>query len=201
VNVTVDMSDFGKLAALVNKMRPAGRAQMNRVGANAAAARVQRHIHGYAMGKHFSATTVGGSPTGHFEKGAAAITSSSSADSAEVVVPIPGIGRAFHDISLTTPTRFGKNYLTIAKHSASYGHTVSELKSRGWTIFRPGKKLCLLGYKQKGDKPVMLYTLAQAVKQRQDHSLLPSKAELAKTFAQAQKLEIERVMRKAGRKG
>jgi len=200
MNVTVDMSDFVKLTALLNQMRPAGRAQLNRVGANAATARVQRHIHGYAMGKHFSAADVGGKPTGHYEKGAAAITSSSSADRAEVVIPIPGISRAFHDIKLTTPTRFGKNYITIPKHAEAYGHTVTELKARGWKIFRPGKKLCLFGYRQKGDKPVMLYALAKDVKQPKDPRLLPSIKDLGKTFATAQKLEINRVLQKAGRK-
>jgi len=199
IAVKVDMSDFGKLRALMGRMRPAGRAQLNRVGANAVTARVQRHIHSYARGKHFSAASVGGTPTGHYEKGAAAITSSSSADQAEVVIPIPGISRAFHDIRLTTPTRYGKNFITIPKHREAYGHTVTELKTRGWTIFRPGKKQCLLGYKGKGMKPVMLYALAKAVKQPKDPSLLPPKAQLGETFAQAQKLEIERVLRKSGR--
>jgi len=199
ISVTVNTSDFGKLTALLNQMRPAGRARLNRVGANAATAKVQRHIHGYAIGKHFSAAAVGGIPTGHYEKGAAAITSSSSADKAEVVIPIPGISRAFHDINLKTPTKYGKNYLTIAKHRDSYGHTVTELKARGWKIFRPGKKLCLLGYRKKGDKPVMLYSLAKAVRQKQDPKLLPSMAEIAQTFTTAQKLEINRILKKAGR--
>jgi len=200
ISVTVNTGDFGKLTALMQKMGSAGRAQLNRVGANAAAAKVQRHIRSYAMGKHNSATLLGASPTGHYEKGSAAITSSSSAGHAEVVIPIPGIGRAYHDIRHTTPTKYGKNYLTIPKHRDAYGHTVPELKTRGWKIFRPGKKLCLLGYKNKGDKPVMLYTLAKAVKQPKDPRLLPSIEDLGKTFATAQKLEINRVLQKAGRK-
>jgi len=193
------MSDFGKLTALVHKMGPAGRAQLNRVGSNAAAAHVQRHIHSYARGKHFTATDLGAPRTGHFEKGAAAITSRSSADSAEVVIPIPGISRAFHDITITAPTKNGKKYVTIPKHSAAYGQTVEKLRARGWKIFRPGEKHCLLGYRQKGEKPVMLFTLAEAVNQRKDPRLLPTMHELGNTFARAQKAEIERVLRKAKR--
>ena len=197
MKITVNMTDFGKLAALMNKMRPAGRAQLNRVGANAAMARVQRHIHSYARGKHLTAATLGAPPTGHYEKGAAAITANSTADRAEVLIPIPGIGRAYHDIVITAPTRNGKRYVTIPKHRAAYGQTVEKLRARGWKIFRPGNKKVLLGYRHKGDEPVILFTLAEAVRQRRDPRLLPSQQDLGNTFAGAIKTEINRVLAKA----
>ena len=199
MNVTVQMTDFGKLAALLQKMRPAGRAQLNRVGANAAMAKVQRHIHSYARGKHFTAARLGAPQTGHYEKGAAAITSSASADSAEVRIPIPGISRAFHDIEITTPTRFGKRFVTIPQHREAYGHTVEQLRLRGWKIFRPGEKKILLGYLRKGDKPVILFTLAEAIHQRRDPRLLPTQLDLSRAFAAAVASEVSRVLRKAGR--
>lgn len=199
MNVTVQMTDFGKLAALMNKMRPAGRAQLNRVGAHAAMARVQRHIHGYAMARHFTAARLGAPQTGHYEKGAAAITSTATADRAEVSIPIPGIGRAYHDIVITTPTRNGKRFVTIPQHREAYGQTVEKLRLRGWKIFRPGEKKILLGYRRKGDQPVILFTLAEAVHQRQDPRLLPTQQDLANTFSGAVTAEINRVMRKAGR--
>lgn len=197
MNITVNMTDFGKLAALMNKMRPAGRAQLNRVGSNAVMARIQRHIHAYARGKHQTATTLGAPPTGHYEKGAAAITASASAERAEVLIPIPGIGRAYHDIVITTPTKNGKRYVTIPKHRDAYGQTVEKLRTRGWKIFRPGNKKVLLGYRHKGDKPVILFTLAEAVHQRRDQHLLPSQQDLGNTFAGAIKTEINRVLSKA----
>jgi len=200
ITVTIDTGDLGgKLRALANKMGAAGRAQLNRVGVNAAAAKVQRHIHGYAICKHFSADDLGAAPTGHYEKGAAAITANASADLAEVVIPIPGITRAFHDIRLSTPTRHGKNFITIPKHRDAYGQPVEKLRLRGWKIFRPGNKQCLLGYRQKGEKPVMLYALAKSVNQPQDTRLLPTRHDLANAFLTAQKLEIQRILRKAGR--
>lgn len=193
------MSDFGKVTALLRKVRPAGRAQLHRVGAHAAMVQVQRHIHRYAPGKHYTATSLGAKATGHYEKGAAAITSTATADRAEVSIPIPGIGRAYHDIVITTPTKNGKKYITIPKHGAAYGQTVEKLRLRGWTIFRPGDKKILLGYRQKGDEPVILFTLAEVVNQRQDPKLLPSQQDLGNTFAGAIRDEIIRVMRKAGR--
>jgi len=93
---------------------------------------------------------------------------------ADIIIPILGIGLAYHDIVLTTPTGKGKRYLTVPKHRAAYGHTAAELKMRGWKIFRPGTKECLLGYRQKGDKPEMLFALAEAVKKRMYPRLLPS---------------------------
>lgn len=199
MNVTVQMTDFGKLAALMNRMRPAGRTQLNRVGAHAAMVSVQRHIHRYAAGMHFTARRLGAPQTGHYEKGAAAITSNATADSAEVLIPIPGISRAYHDINLAAPTKNGKRYLTIPKHAAAYGHTVEGLRLRGWKIFRPGDKKILLGYRQKGEKPVILFTLAEVIHQRQDPRLMPSRQDLANTFAGAVTTEINRVLRKAGR--
>lgn len=199
MNLTVDMSEFGKISALLEKMRPVGRSQLNSVGVHAARVRIQRHIHRYATGKHFTATSLGGKATGHYEKGAAAITSSASADHAEVSIPIPGIGRAFHDIVITTPTKNGKKYVTIPKHGAAYGQTVEKLRMRGWKIFRPGDKKILLGYRHPGDEPVILFALAETIRQNQDSKLLPTLKEIGSTFAGAVRDEIERVMRKAGR--
>ena len=199
MNLTVNMSDFGKVSALLQKIRPAGSAKLNRVGAHAAMVRVQRHIQRYAMGKHFTATSLGAKATGHYEKGAADITSTATADRAEVLIPIPGIGRAYHDIVITTPTKNGKKYITIPKHGEAYGKTVEKLRARGWTIFRPGEKKILLGYRQKGDEPVILFTLAEVVSQKRDPKLLPTQQDLGNTFAGAVRDEIIRVMRKADR--
>jgi len=202
VNITVDMSDFGKLAALTAKMRPAGRSQLNRVGVYAAMATVKRHIHGYAMGKHFSATRLGASPTGHYEKGAAAISCNANADMAEVIIPIPGISRAYHDL-IIRPIR--ANRLTIPINAVSYGHTCSELKARGWKFFSPPKghehEDIIFGYRGKGKNRVVkpLYLTKTVVEQRKDPRLLPSKPELGRVFARSQADEIRRVMRKAGR--
>ena len=192
MNVKLEMKDFGKLAALMNALGPSNRQRLNAVGAKALEVKVRAHVARISASRHGSAGRLGASPTGHYRKGMRGIAGHATASGGEVVIPIAGISRAYHDITLTTPTSGGKKYLTIPKHAAAYGHTVPELKRRGWKIFRPGKKLCLLGYKRKGEKPVMLFSLAEAVHQRQDPSLLPSRAECAGIVARAMTDDINR---------
>ena len=192
MTVSIQMKDFGKLTALMNALGPSNRQRLNAVGAKALEVKVRGHVARISASRHGSAGRLGATPTGHYRKGMRGIAGHATAQGGEVVVPIAGISRAYHDITLTTPTKEGKKYLTIPKHAAAYGHTVPELKSRGWKIFRPGKKLCLLGYKNKGDKPVMLFALAEAVRQRQDPSLLPSREQCASIVSQAMTADINR---------
>ena len=192
MNVALEMKDFGKLAALMNALGPSNRQRLNAVGAKALEVKVRAHVARVSAGRHGSAGRLGATPTGHYRKGMRGIAGHATSSGGEVVIPIAGISRAYHAITLNTPTSGGKKYLTIPKHAAAYGHTVPELKRRGWKIFRPGEKLCLLGYRNKGDKPVMLFTLAKAVHQKQDPSLLPSKAECAGIVSKAMTADINR---------
>ena len=192
MNISLQIQDFGKLTALMNALGPSNRQRLNAVGAKALEVKVRSHVARISAGRHSSAGRLGASPTGHYRKGMRGIAGHATANGGEVVIPIAGISRAYHDITLTTPTSEGKQFLTIPKHAAAYGHTVPELTRRGWKIFRPGKSLCLLGYRNKGEKPVMLFALAEAVHQRQDPSLLPSQAECAQVVSSAMTADINR---------
>jgi len=207
VEVTIDDRASGKVAAVLEACGDAGRAHLHTTAANAVANQIQRHISLYARNKHTTATNLGGTKTHHYENGSADITSRGDANCGTVSIPIPGIQRAWHDIILTTPTKNGKNFLTIAKYGSVYGHTVSEARAMGWKIFRPGRRKdgtyskkapkILLGYRNKGDDKELLYTLAEKVRQTKDPSLLPSKENMAKTAADAVVKEIFRIIRKA----
>lgn len=207
MNISLQIQDFGKLTALMNALGPSNRQRLNAVGAKALEVKVRSHVARISAGRHSSAGRLGASPTGHYRKGMRGIAGHATANGGEVVIPIAGISRAYHDITLTTPTSEGKQFLTIPKHAAAYGHTVPELKSRGWTFFRPpadGAKLiskkprrfdkyknCLMGSKN-GEKPVIMFALAEAVHQRQDPSLLPSQAECAQVVSSAMTADINR---------
>ena len=207
MNVNLEISGLGKLQALMGALGPGNRQRLNAVGAKALEVKVRSHVARISAGRHASAGRLGASPTGHYRKGMRGIAGHATANGGEVVIPIAGISRAFHDITLTTPTHEGKQFLTIPKHAAAYGHTVPELRSRGWTFFRPpadGAKLiskkprrfdkyknCLMGSKN-GDKPVLMFALAEAVHQRQDPSLLPSQGESAQIVVNAMTESINR---------
>lgn len=175
--MTLQMEGMGKVQALMSMLGSSNRKSLHAVGAKHLENLVRRHIARYAPAKHASATALNARRTGHYEKGANRIASSATADGGEVTIPIPGIGRALGDVVVTAPTKNGRRYLTIPKHAAAYGSTVAELKRQGWKIFRPGKAQILLGYRNKGDRPVTLFALAEKVSQRKDPSLLPSEAE------------------------
>ena len=133
----------------------------------------------------------------HIENAIGSVVPHADAAHGEVVIPIAGISRAFHDIRLTTPTRNGKNYLTVPCDKESYGHTVDWMRRRGWKIFRPGKAKILLGYKRKGDTPKKLFTLSEGHTLKQDPSLLPTEAEASKIVVKSIATECRRIIRNA----
>ena len=197
MNISLQISDLGKLQAMMNVLGPSNRLRLNKVGASELERHVRDHIRRYVPARHRTANELGGKATGHYRKGLAGVAGHATAQGGEVVIPIAGISRAFHDIDLSTPTRYGKSFYAIPKHAKSYGHTVGEMKSRGWKIFRPGQKRILLGYKSKGEKPVILFALAKHVHQRQDPSLLPAPDSCARVVSDAMTRSINERLRNA----
>lgn len=198
MKIDVQMTDFGKLSALLNVVGPAGRRRLYEVATYAAADLVRRHLRTISFQRHATAQMLGASPTGHYDVSRHPITPRVVGSVGEIEIKIPGIGRARHDIFLATPTRHGKKYYTIPKHAAAYGKAVETLRRRGWKIFRPGDKKILLGYRRKGDKPVVLYALAEWAHLRKDPSLLPTDREIGLEASNAMAGEVRRVMEKAG---
>lgn len=197
VQVQLQMNDLGKLQAMMNALGTSNRRRLHTVGAKALEVEVRRHVTRYVPARHRTANELGGKQTGHYLKGLRGIAGHATAQGGEVVIPIAGISRAFHDIDLSTPTRYGKNFYAIPKHAKSYGHTVAELKRRGWKIFRPGTAKILLGYKRKGEKPVILFALAKHVHQRQDPSLLPTPDVCSRIVSDAMTQPINERLRNA----
>lgn len=195
MNVTVEMKDFGKLTALMNALGPSNRQRLNAVGAKALEVKVRAHVARISASRHGSAGRLGASPTGHYRKGMRGIAGHATAAGGEVVIPIAGISRAYHDIDITTPTANGKKALTIPKRGVAYGHTAQELERRGWTLFtskrHPG---ILFGKKGKGKHAVIraLYSLVKKVHQKQDPSLLPTQSECAQVVSSAMTESINR---------
>ena len=171
--------NLGKWLDLV---KSEGRHQLFSVAANAVRILVRNHLSRIAPRHHISAHRLGATPTGHIEKGARATHFTASPDSAEVIIPIAGLSRAFRPLTITPRTA---NALTLPVSSHSYGKRVGELRANGWNIFRPKGKDTLWGKLQDEDDAVSLYVLKKRVQLKQDRSLLPSDAELGGTASKA----------------
>jgi len=172
-----------KLRGLLMEEPADYRKELFSVGANALASGLQRYLRREAGRRHVTANRLGARPTGLIRKGAARITAHASASDAIVSVPIVGIARAFHD--LTIKPRAAKA-LTIPIAAAAYGHRVRELVRMGWTVFRPQGRDFLMGRKRNGDgEAVALYSLRKSVVVRQDRTLLPSDDQVSATITNA----------------
>ena len=214
MRITVAYESNYVVDALMGALRPESRAELFSVAGAAVKNAVQRHIRGYMRTKHHSANALGARPTGHYEKGAAAITMSADSSGAEVRIPIPGLRRAREDVEIRPGP--GKDFLTLPKAAIAYGRKVAEVRALGWKVFRPAAQGAhmtqksprryseyqniYLGY--KGDEaPTLLYTLVGGVVQRRDPSLLPPQGEIAATGWDAIWKHIQKAVAKARQGG
>lgn len=199
--------------AVMGALKPESRTDIYAVAGRAVMNAVQRHIRSYMRTKHTTANMLGARPTGHYEKGAAAITSTADSSGAVVRIPIPGIDRAWNDIQIRPGP--GKEFLTLPKAAISYGRKVREVRALGYSVFRPAAKGAKMTQKsprkysayqnilmgsKNGDTQI-LYTLVGGVLQRRDPSLLPSQGEIAETGWKAIWRRIQAAVAKARQGG
>lgn len=183
------------LRQFLGSLNPSGRHQLFSAAAAAVSNLVRRHIAADAPRRHIHALTDGaGTPTGFMEKAARKTVFHADATHGEVVIPSPGFGRAFHDVTIV-PTHGAA--LTLPIHASSYGKRVKEMTSMGWRLFRPKGKAVLFGSRE-GEEAIPLYILKRQVQQRQDRSLLPSDSAIQTTAARAMMSAIQAAARKAG---
>lgn len=185
--------------AVMGALRPESRAEVYSVAGRAVMNHVQRHIRSYMRTKHATAHMLGARPTGHYEKGAAAITMTADQSGAEVRIPIPGLRRAWEDVQIRPGP--GKQALTLPRAAIAYGRTVAEVRALGWTVFRPKGTNWLMGTKGDDKTPTLLYTLVGGVVQRRDPSLLPSQGKIAETGWNAIWKHIQKAVAKARQGG
>lgn len=185
--------------AVMGALRPESRAEVNSVAGRAVMNHVQRHIRSYMRTKHTSAHMLGARPTGHYEKGAAAITMTADQSGAEVRIPIPGLRRAWEDVEIRPGP--GKRALTLPRAAIAYGRTVAEVRALGWTVFRPKGTNWLMGSHEGDKSATLLYTLVGGVVQRLDPSLLPAQGDIAATGWAAIWKHIQKVIAKARQGG
>ena len=182
--------NLGKWLDLV---KSEGRRQLFHAIADNVAELVRDHLFRIAPRHHISAHRLGATPTGHIEKGARATHFTASSDSAEVIIPIAGLSRAFRPLTIT-PRNAAALTLPVSPHA--YGKRVGDLRTNGWNIFRPKGHDILMG-SLGDDEAVPLYVLKRRVQLKQDRSLLPSDAELGTTASKAMLDYIRRTTRRS----
>lgn len=182
-----------KLKAILGDLGPTARRELFSVGGVALASMLRGYLRRQGAARHATADRLGATPTGHIIKGAARVTSLSTADSASVSVPIAGISRAFAPLTVRAKKA---SALTIPVAAASYGHRVREMKRLGWNVFRPKGKDFLMGSREGDETATLLYALRKQVTIRQDRSLLPSDAEVTKSINLAIGSSIDQHLRR-----
>ena len=190
--------------ALIRSLSPSARTDLHAVAANAVAELVGAHIRSYAGSKHSTAQSFGAPPTRHYEDGAAAISTSADASAGTVTIPIPGISRAWGDVTIRPGP--GKSKLTIPARSGApevYGKTVGILKALGWKFSSgrrgtPQEKL-LFGRRDGEKESRVMFILKESVTQRRDPSLLPPQGAIADCAGRAVVRRVLDAVRKARR--
>ena len=196
VAFTVHAKLSPRLKSILAEIAPQTRRALFSVGANALRLEVRRHVRRQAILRHATAdllserSGIAAEPTGHLMKGAARIVSHSTANGADVVVPIAGISRAFHDLVIRP--RKAKS-LTIPISGISYGHRAAELQRMGWHLFRLPKTDILAG--ERDGEFRGLYALKKQVTVRKDRTLLPSDQTVSKTINSAVARRIHDLLR------
>lgn len=181
------------LSSFLGSLARAGRTNLFSAAAASLSNLVRRHISRESARRHATAAKLGARPTGFLQKAARRTYHMATSDKAEVIIPSPGFARAFRPVTIAARK---SSALTIPTHSIAYGRRVGELRSLGWSIFRPKGRDVLMG-SRNGEEGVCLYVLKKAVRQRQDRGLLPSDNEIRTSAAIAMMAEIRRVARKA----
>ena len=192
--MTVEIITPLAMARWRDVMRPEFRQRIYRTIADRVENLVRRHILRIAPAHHIWANRLGAQPTGHLTKGARLTHSTSGADFAEIIIPIPGISRAFKNLSITPKNAAA---LTIPIASQSYGQRAARMRQLGWMLFRPKGKDVIMGTPPGGGDAVPLYLLKKRVEQRQDRTLLPSDAEIGATAGTAITAVIDRIAKGA----
>ncbi len=197
MNLTVDFKRNEGLGKLLEAAGPRNRARLHERAADGVANLVRNHLLGIASWRHFTADRLGGGRTGHLEKGSAAISHTWDETAGTVHVPIPGIGRAFHDVTVRA-TR--AKALTIPVDGVAYGHRVSELMAFGYKMFKlkTARSTVLMGA-AGGEKPRPLYVLKASVTQPRDPTLMPTEEEIRDTAARAMMALIRKAKEAARR--
>ena len=203
MTVDVEIKSNDIVRKLMAAFAPETRTSMHALAADELAETICAHIRRYAMSRHATARRFGAQPTRHYENGVGRISTSADSARGVVVIPIPGISRAWGPVEIT-PVRANRLTIPITPGGQTvYGKTVGELRALGWKFFQGPRghesEDILFGYRGKGKAREVkaMFVLKTFVRLEQDASLLPTKDALSKKASNAIIKEVMEVVRKA----
>ena len=152
--------------------------KLNSFIGRAVVGKIRDHLIRIAPSSHATADRLNARPTGHLERNLEAIRPALLAEEVQIFIPIPGIRRAFEDVTIRA--RAGK-YLTIPAIAESYGRRARSFQGLRFVPFKSGAKGLVkfgpaeVGANGKKERPMQVfYWLKEQVTQRQDRGLMPS---------------------------
>ena len=169
VTTTIE-GDAGKmLQTLSRELGPSEKTTLNEAATHPVAVLIRGHILHASQTRHTTADTIRRGPaqrTRHLVKAAESVSESVTSDEGTVTIRSPGFRRALGPLTVRVRE---KQYLTIPVDYLAYDQTVSELKLRGYAIFRRKEYLAA---KVDGQFRV-LYLLRKEVTLKHDPGLMP----------------------------
>jgi hypothetical protein len=174
VNITVSNleSATGALRAQIAALSGSGLADLHLSMITEVQHVTEAHLWQLAAVKHATAERLGAGPSGHLAEAATKVAQTvpeSSASEGSLSINHPGMGRAFHDVTITKPG----GMIAIPLCALAYARKPSQLWDGSFFMQRVKGKLYIFK-KVAGAKPLALYLLVRSVTQKQDRSLLPS---------------------------
>lgn len=138
---------------------------------------------------------LGAESSGHMGRASSSIESGSDRESAWITIPRnTGLGRAFYDIVLTTPTRRGKKWIAIPAAASAYGRRPEQLPDLKFIPLGDDLAVLVKRAKSTGEF-IPVYWLKKEVRISQDRSLLPSDQDFTREAAIATRNVIKRTVK------
>ena len=137
----------------------------------------KNHLVAIAQSRHATAQRLGAVPTGFWGQGADKTSFTANEEGATVSIRQPGIGRAFHDVTIEPGA--GKKYLTLPAIAEAYGKVARTVPDLTMMIrWKEGQRravaLAQVSGKGKERTETVWYWLVKSVRQKQDRTLPPS---------------------------
>jgi hypothetical protein len=176
-----------QLALLVAQLSGEKKVELNRAMAISVRELTRRHLTKLSGERHATANKLGASPSGHLGQAVRAVEAAeitAEDGGASFVINHPGLGRAFHDVTIAPKNA---KALTIPVAAIAYNRRAGQFNNLYvWKSKTTGNAFLAMRDPgaDKHARPILVYLLVRSVTQKQDRTLLPSQEEWESAAAQ-----------------